>query len=114
MAETFNYLLGLKVHTRQVRMDGDRRYLVFRGEVRERPGHCTVVIWRNTMDWDEVDLKRDRKFVAENGITEGADAIYVNGMSSILGGKPIEPLFKARMFAGVSDTSGSTRAKAKG
>ena len=111
IAETFNYLLGLKVRTRRVYMDGDRRYLVFCGETREQPGRSTVVIWRDTVDWDEADLKRDREFVAENGITEGADTIYVNGMSSILRGKPIEPLFKERMFAGVSDPSRLTYAK---
>ena len=105
VAETFNYLLGLQVQTRRVYVDGDRRYLVFRGETREQPGRCAVVIWRNTIEWDEAELKRDREFVTENGITEGADTIYVNGMSSILGGKPIEPLFKARMFAGVSHPS---------
>ena len=111
VAETFNYLLGLKVRTRRVYMDGDRCYLVFRGETREQPGRTTVVIWRTTVDWEEADLKRDREFVAENGITEGADTIYVNGMSSILGGKPIEPLFKERMFAGVSDPSRPTNAQ---
>ena len=111
VAETFNYLLGLKVRTRRVYMDGDRRYLVFRGETRERPGRSAVVIWRDTVDWVEDDLKRDREFVAENGITEGVDTIYVNGMSSIVGGKPVEPLFKERMFAGVSDTSRPTHAK---
>ena len=111
VAETFNYLLGLKVRTRRVYMDGDRRYLVFRGETREQPGRTTVVIWRHTVDWDETDLKRDREFVAEHEITEGADTIFVNGMSSILGGKPIEPLFKERMFAGVSDPSRPTNAK---
>ncbi|MCZ0942190.1 MAG: DNA methyltransferase [Gammaproteobacteria bacterium] len=114
VAETFNYLLGLKVRTRRVYMDKDRRYLAFSGETREQPGRTTVVIWRNTADWEEADLKRDREFVAENGITEGADTIYVNGMSSILRGKPIEPLFKERMFAGVSDPSKPTNAQATG
>ena len=112
VAETFNYLLGLKVQTRRVYTDGDRRYLVLRGETRERPGRRVVVIWRNTIDWDEADLKRDREFVTANGITDGADTIYVNGMSSILGGKPIEPLFKARMFAGVSYPSSPANANA--
>ncbi len=113
VAETFNYLLGLKVRTRRVYMDRDRRYLVFRGETREQPGRNTVVIWRNTVDWEEADLKRDREFVVERGITEDADTIYVNGMSSIIHGKPIEPLFKERMFAGVSDPSRPTNAETK-
>jgi len=102
VAETFNYLLGLKIQTRKVYMDENRRYLVFCGETREHPNRTTVIIWRTTADWNEADLERDRKFVKKEKITEGADIIYVNGMSSILGGNPIEPIFKERMFAGVS------------
>ena len=103
VAETFNYLLGLVVRTRRVHMDGDRRYLVFRGETREAPGRTTVVIWRDTADWDEDDLKRDKAFVAEHGLMEDSDDVYVNGLRAISGTRPIEPLFKDRMFAGVSD-----------
>ena len=102
IAETFNYLIGLKVQTRQVLMDDSRRYLVFRGETREHPNRITVIIWRNTVDWNETDLARDKKFVNKKKITQGADVIYVNGMSSILGGSPIEPVFKDRMFTVVS------------
>ena len=103
VAETFNYLLGLNVRTRRVHHDGDRRYLVFRGETREAPGRTAVVIWRDAESLTEDDLAADRDFVAAEGMTEGADAVYVNGMSSIPGARPVEPLFKARMFAGVSD-----------
>jgi len=103
LPETFNYLLGLKVRTRRVYMDGDRRYLVFRGETREAPGRSTVVIWRDTSDWGEADLKRDKSFVAENRIMANADAAYVNGLSAIVGARSIEPLFKERMFADVQD-----------
>ena len=103
VAETFNYLLGLVVRTRRVHMDGDRRYLVYRGETREAPGRTTVVIWRDTTDWGKADLKRDRAFVAEQGIMDDADTVYVNGLCAIVDTRPIEPLFKDRMFAGVSD-----------
>ena len=103
VAETFNYLLGLVVRTRRVHMDGERRYLVYRGETREAPGRTAVVIWRDTTDWDEADLKRDKAFVAERGMMDHADDVYVNGLCAIVGARPIEPLFKDRMFAGVSD-----------
>ena len=103
VAETFNYLLGLVVRTRRVHMDGDRRYVVFRGETREAPGRTTVVIWRDTYGWEEDDLKRDKAFVAMHGFMDGADYVYVNGLCAIIGTQPIEPLFKERMFAGVSD-----------
>ncbi len=103
VAETFNYLLGLHVRTRRVYVDGERRYLVFRGETREAPGRTATVIWRETEGWVEDDLARDRDFIAAEGMAEGADALYVNGASSVPGARPIEPLFKSRMFAGVSD-----------
>ena len=103
VAETFNYLLGLNVRTRRVYRRAEGRYVVFRGETRDAPGRTTVVIWRDTEGWKEDELAADRDFVAAQGMMDGADAVYVNGMSSIPGARPIEPLFKARMFAGVSD-----------
>ena len=102
VAETFNYLLGLNVRTRQVCHDDGRRYLVYRGETRESPGHCVAIIWRETEGWMQEDFAQDRDFVRERGFGDGVDTLYVNGDSCIPGAKAIEPLFKARMFAGVS------------
>ena len=49
------------------------------------------------------DHERDRQFVAEQGlVTKGADVVYVNQPSCIVGAKPVEPLFHDRMFAGVN------------
>ena len=103
VAETFNYLLGLNVRTRQVYEDDGRRYLVYRGETRESPGRGVAVIWRDTEGWTEEDFARDREFVKEAKLDGWADTVYVNGNSVIPGATSIEPLFKARMFAGVSD-----------
>ena len=102
LAETFNYLLGLKVQKRKVLDDDGRRYLVFRGETRAAPGRRIAVIWRETEGWTEADFARDRDFVAEHNLGGDADTVYVNGDSAIPGAKPIEPMFKARMFAGVN------------
>ena len=102
VAETFNYLLGLKVQKREVFADSGRRYLVYRGETRDRPGHRVVVIWRETEGWTDADFARDRDFVAQNSLSGNADAVYVNGDSAIPGAKPIEPVFKDRMFARVN------------
>ena len=96
--ETFNYLIGLHVLTRRVHFDDDRRYLVYRGQVDQRR---VAVIWRETEDWKKSDFERDRDFVAEQGLTEDVDDVYVNGDSLIHGAKALEPLFKRRMFAGV-------------
>jgi len=96
--ETFNYLIGLHVQTRQVHDDDGRRYLVYRGRVDNRQ---VVVIWRETEGWQKADLERDKKFVAERKLTEGADEVFVNGDSFIPNAKALEPVFKARMFASV-------------
>lgn len=100
--ETFNYLLGLNVRSRRVYDDDTRRYLVYRGETRESPGQDMVVIWRETEGWEEADFERDREFVAEQKMTDGADSIYVNSSSCIIGAKSVDPLFKERMFARTS------------
>ena len=97
LPETFGYLLGLQVQSRKVLMDEDRRYLVYRGVVNERD---IVVIWRDTADWKEADFERDRKFVTDQGITDGADEILVNGDSVIPNARSLDPIFKARMFGG--------------
>ncbi len=96
--ETFNYLLGLHVKTRRALYDGDRRYLVYRGRIDHRE---VVIIWRENSGWTKEDLERDKKFVAEQKLTEGADEVFVNGDSFIRGAKALEPVFKARMFAPV-------------
>ena len=94
--ETFNYLLGLKVQTRRVYHDEERRYLVLRGLLE---GRQTTVIWRETEGWQKPELERDLQFVTEQKLTEEADEIYANGDSFIPGAKSLDPVFKARMFA---------------
>ena len=102
LPETFNYLLGLNIRTRQVYDDADRRYLVYQGETRDAPGRKLTVIWRETEGWSEEDFARDRDFVAERNLTGNADTVYVNGGSCIPDTKPIEPMFKGRMFGGAN------------
>ena len=103
LAETFNYLLGLNVRTRRALYDdengGSRRYLVYRGTTRDRPQEEVALIWRETDGWTEADFARDRDFVKEQGLTDGADVVYINGDGcGIPNARAIEPLFKARMF----------------
>ena len=94
--ETFNYLIGLCVEIRRVYNDDNRRYVVYRGRIEQRR---VVVIWRETYDWTNADLERDRTFVDEQRLIEGADEVYVNGDSLIREAKALEPEFKRRMFA---------------
>ncbi len=96
--ETFNYLLGLHVQTRRVYDDGWRRYLVYRGRIDHRN---IAVIWRETEAWQQADLERDKKFVAEQKLADGADEVFVNGDSFIPNARALEPVFKARLFAPV-------------
>ena len=106
LPETFNYLLGLDVQTRRVlsspsgRGDGGGgRYLIYRGNLRN--GRTVVVIWRETEGWEQEDYQRDRDFVKEQKLAEGADEIYTNGDSYIPGARSLDGLFKKCMFASV-------------
>ena len=38
---------------------------------------------RETEGWQKADLERDKKFVAKQKLTEGADEVFVNGDSFI-------------------------------
>jgi len=96
LPETFSYLLGLRVRTRRVYHDGERRYLVYRGQAPERGE--VAAIWRDTEAWDEADFERDREFVHENALTEGADEVFVNGDSFIPEARPLEGVFKRLML----------------
>ena len=97
LPETFNYLLGLAVSTRRVYDDEGRRYLVYTGCTRD--GRSAVVIWRNTEGWTLEDRERDRDFVAAHDMTSGADEIWMNGDSIVKDARPLDTLFKQRMFA---------------
>jgi len=97
LPETFAYLLGLDVQTRRVYDDNGRRYLVYRGSLRN--GRTVVILWRNITNWGVEDYEREAAFVMEHSLTAGADEIYVNGDSRIPGARSLDPLFKERMFA---------------
>ncbi|MDP3096942.1 MAG: hypothetical protein Q8M86_03255 [Syntrophales bacterium] len=56
---------------------------------------------RDLFQFDCADLERDKKFVAAQKLTEGADEIFINGDSFIPNARALEPVFKARMFAEV-------------
>ena len=95
LPETFNYLLGISVQTRRCFMDGDRRYLVYRGSVgREQ----VTIIWRETAGWDSSDYERDYRFIEAHNLTEGVDKVYVNTNSVIPGACVLDILFKRLMF----------------
>ena len=96
LPETFNYLLGMSVKTRQCHFDGDRRYLVYKGAVETK---SVVIIWRETAGWKEEDYERDCRFIGENKLIEGATEVYVNTDSIVMEAEPLDPLFKRLMFS---------------
>ena len=99
VAETFNYLLGLRVRTRKAVYDDERKYLVYRGTAE---GQETVVVWRETTGWEPEDYRRDQQFLVAEKVADGADIVYANGICFLDGAKALEPLFKERMFAPLS------------
>ena len=101
LPETFNYLLGLAVRTRRVYDNDGRRYLVYTGCTRDK--REAVVIWRNTEGWTPEDRERDRDFVEANDMTAGADDIWMNGDTMVKDARPLDMLFKQRMFASATD-----------
>ena len=96
LPETFNYLLGLSVQTRQCLHDDNRRYLVYRGTVEEK---IVVIIWRETENWSGQDWERDFLFIEEQNLTEEADNVYVNTDSIVPEAESLDPLFKRLMFS---------------
>ena len=96
LPETFNYLLGLAVKTRQCLHDGDRRYLVYKGTVDQK---SVVIIWRETAGWEQENYERDFQFIQEQELIEGIDEVYVNTCSNIPDAKSLDPLFKRLMFS---------------
>ena len=96
LLETFNYLLGLSVQTRQCLYDDDRRYLIYKGKVGQK---IVVIIWRETEGWTEQDWKRDHDFIEEQKLTKEADKVYVNTDSIVPEAESLDPLFKRLMFS---------------
>ena len=96
LPETFNYLLGISVQTRQCFYDDEKRYLVYRGTVRQK---IVVIIWRETKSWQKKEWERDYDFIQEQKFIEGASEIYVNTHSIVPNAKSIDPLFKKFMFS---------------
>ena len=96
LPETFNYLLGLSVQTRQCLHDGDRRYLVYRGTVEQK---VVVIIWRETKAWEQEDYERDYNFIEGQELARDADKVYVNTDSIVPEAESLDPHFKRLMFS---------------
>lgn len=95
LPETFNYLLGMSVKTRQCLTDSDRDYLIYRGVIGSKD---VIIIWRETVGWHPSDYERDYRFIQDHALTESVDEIYINTHSIIPDAKVLDALFKRLMF----------------
>ena len=95
LPETFNYLLGMSVKTRQCLTDSDRRYLIYRGVIGSKD---VIIIWRETVGWHPSDYERDYRFIQDHALTESVDEVYINTHSIIPDAKVLDALFKRLMF----------------
>ena len=95
LPETFNYLIGIHVQTRRTLHDDNRRYLIYRGTIKQK---TVVIIWRETEGWNKQDWERDYQFIQHHDLTQGADKTYINTDSIIPEAEALDPLFKRLMF----------------
>lgn len=95
LPETFSYLVGLHVASRQVYENKGTRYLVYRGKAE---GRETVILWRTTRGWGQKEFESDRDFIQKEKLIDGAEDIFVNTDSFIPGARSLDPVFKRRMF----------------
>lgn len=96
LPETFNYLLGISIQIRRCFYDDERRYLVYRGTVKQK---TVLIIWRETEGWGEQEWERDYQFIQQHKLIEGADKVYVNTDSIVPDAESLDPLFKRLMFS---------------
>ncbi len=105
VAETFNYLYGLRVRRYETWYspgDGDRQYYAVKASDREGKRRI-LVLWRDIADYDP---EKERAFLEEklaemeaNG--ETWDEIWINGDSPTPGVASLDPLFKRLMMESV-------------
>jgi adenine-specific DNA-methyltransferase len=105
LVTTFNFLLGLRVHTlRRFQREG---WPVVRVTGTSPDGRRVCVFWRDAPPLEEMEAEKD--WLQAHVLPDVAyDLLYVNGESALPGALPIEPEFKRLMFEGCS-TSGAGR-----
>jgi len=97
LAATFNFLIGLAVHT--------TRHYEYQGQPYARvcgampDGQRVCVLWRNVLPIAQLDAERD--WALAHVLHDVAyDRLYVNGENTLPGALLIEDEFKRRMFQG--------------
>ena len=98
LVTTFNFLLGLRVHTlRRFQREGRP---VVRVTGTSPDGRRVCVLWRDVPPLEEMEAEKD--WLQAHVLPDVAyDLLYVNGESALPGALPSEPEFKRLMFEGV-------------
>ncbi len=92
LAETFNYLIGLKVSKiRMIKKDG-RKYVIVIGIV---DGENTLVVWRSLKN---LDFKKDKETIEKFKDEFETDEVYINGDAAVKGFHQIENTLKSLLW----------------
>lgn len=99
LATTFNFLLGLTVHTLRHFERNGQPYVRVTGTNPE--GRKVCIVWRNVPPVEEMDAERD--WLNTEVLADiPCDKLYLNGESTLANALSTEEEFKRRMFEGVS------------
>ena len=94
LPETFYYMAGIRIQSREATKDSGRRYQIDLGDYHGEP---SAFIWRDCANWTPEDCDRERKFFAARKDLQGR-RLYVNGGTVANTITQITPLFNALMF----------------
>ena len=94
LPETFYYMAGIRIQSREATTDSGRRYQIDLGDYHGEP---SAFIWRDCANWTPEDCDRERNFFAARKELQGR-RLYVNGGTVANTITQITPLFNALMF----------------
>ena len=94
LPETFYYMAGIRIQSREATKDSGRRYQIDLGDYHGEP---SAFIWRDCAKWTPAAYDKERKFFATRKDLQGR-RLYVNGGTVANTITQITPLFNALMF----------------
>ncbi len=95
LPETFNYMAGIRLHSRHIEKNGKTNYQIDIGNYGDE---YAAFIWRDIAKWKQADYEKERAFIATLKFLRGKK-IYTNGTSKIRGALSLSPIFVKHMFA---------------
>ena len=101
LPETFYYMAGIRIQSREATKDSGRRYQIDLGDYHGEP---SAFIWRDCANWTPEDCDRERKFFAARKDLQGR-RLYVNGGHLSENLRHISPIFNTLMFGDTDSDS---------